>query len=117
MPADRAWLTDSLRKSLAALALPGLNALDLQPRGSARADELALDFDNFYKAYRANFAGELSDAQLEALAEVDRLLSNMSRADSNLWEDQAVINHPLWAEVRNAAYAAMESFGWAITGA
>ena len=118
MAADRQWLLESLRKSLEALALPGPLALKRMPHGTVRADELALGFDNFYTAFCGNFGSQLSQVQLDALAEVDRLLSDMSGSrNAPLWEDQAVIEHPRWLKVRNAARVAMDRLGWAVPDA
>ena len=112
MSANRKWLLESLRKSLEALALPGNLALQRAPDGTARADELALDFDNFYTAFRGNFGLELSQEQLEALAEVDRLLSDIGRSkNAALWQDEAVIGDPRWEQIRNAARVALEKLG------
>jgi hypothetical protein len=111
--ADRKWLTESLRQSLEALALQGDQALERMPVETVRADELALEFDNYFTAYRGNFGGELNASQLRALGRVHELLARMSgRRNSHLWTDEAVTSHERWAEVRNAAKLAIKEMGW-----
>src|SRR5262245_32614532 len=109
----RGQLIQCLRRSLEALALPGALALARAPAGSARADELALDYDNFFTAYRGNFAAELTDQQLQALTQVNKLLSAMSGGERiELWTDEAVLAHERWKAVRDAAAEAMLAMGW-----
>ena len=112
---NRPWVTEALRRSLEALALPGPEALARMPRGSVRSDELALDFDNFYAAYVGNFGEELTPQQRVLLARVGRLLSDMS-GKARLWSDEAVCSHPAWAEVRAAAGEALRALGWIAPG-
>ena len=113
MGADRKWLTESLRQTLEALALPGEQALERMPVETVRPDELALEFDNYFTAYRGNFGAELNASQLRALGRVDELLARMSdRSNSHLWTDEAVTSHERWAEVRNAARHAIQEMGW-----
>jgi hypothetical protein len=113
MSSDRSRLNESLRGSLEALALPGDMALTRAPTGSARAEELALDYDNFLTAYRQRFATELTLQQLQALTQVNKLLSAMSgHANAELWTDEAVVVHERWKAVREAAGKAMSAMGW-----
>jgi acetoin utilization deacetylase AcuC-like enzyme len=110
--ANRPWVTDSLRGALQALASPGRAALSKQPSEVARADELALDFDNFHRAFVGNFGEELSESQRSALMAVDRQLDAMSGQGSHLWTDEAVCSHPSWEAVRTSAAAALGALGW-----
>ena len=118
MGADRMWLSESLRQSLEALALPGERALARMPAGTVRADELALEYDHYFTAYRGNFSADLSASQLSALSTVHGLLGEMSgHANAVLWTEQAVISHERWAEVRNAAKHAIREMGWSVPAA
>ena len=113
--ADRKRLIDSLRQSLEGLALPGEVALRRLPPNVVRADELALDFDNYFTAYRGNFGTELTAQQLAALEQVHQLLAQMSGpGNSSLWSDGAVITHHRWTEVRDAAQRAIKELGWSV---
>jgi hypothetical protein len=115
MGTDRKWLTESLRQSLEALALPGERALALMRSGTVRADELALGYDHYFTAYRSNFGAELNASQLLALGTVHELLGDMSgHINAILWTEQAVISHQRWAEVRNAAKHAIREMGWLV---
>ena len=107
--ADRNFILTGLHKTLAALAVPGEEALLYAPAGSARADELALDFENFATAFLSNYSADLSEEQRSAIETVDRLLGSMSGTTNEaLWTDAAVIDHPRWKEVRQAAAVAIQ---------
>lgn len=116
MSADRNWLEQSLRASLEALAMPGVQALLTLPSDAAKADELALDFDNFHRAFVGNFASELLPSQVMALRKVDTLLNKMSGEDlAALWTDEAVHSHERWSAVREAARDALSEMKWQIS--
>ena len=105
---DREWLRRSLREQLERLAAPADQALACLPDGCATADELALDFNNFYRAYVDNFGDELSADARAALRAIDESLNRMSGpANAELWTDEAVATHPAWAEVRRRAARAL----------
>ena len=112
---DRVWLTQQLRNCLENLASPGFIALSQVPEDSHKADEMALEFDNFYQAYIQNFGHELSEQQRSELALVDDLLSTMSESpDSQLWTDESVRSDPAWQRVRSASASALNTLGWAV---
>ena len=107
--ADRSFILHGLREALTTLASPGGEALLRAPTGSVRADELALDFENFAAAFLSNFGNELSEEQRSSVKRVDQLLDSMSGAtNGELWTDAAVLEHPAWADVREAALRALE---------
>lgn len=113
MVVDRAWVLGELRKCLHALSLDGDRALSCAPPGSCRADELALDYDNFLSAAMGSFEKEFTPDQVAALRRVDELLSAMSgHSHEDLWTDEAVRSHPRWQEVRSEARQAVEVLGW-----
>jgi len=110
---NRDFIFAGIRKSIEALAADGETALALMPKGSVRADELALDFDNFGRAALETLGYELTDVQRESLLHIDRLLSAMSgEQQSHLWTEEAVRTHRKWQEVRDAARRALVDFGW-----
>ena len=112
---NRQWNTSALRSLLQALASAGEVALAREPEGSCRADELALDYDNFVHAFVGNFGAELSAQQRSSLLRVDQLFGAMSGADQpELWTDDAVRRHPRWDEVRAAAQQALEALSWTV---
>lgn len=107
------FILDGLRNVLQALAAPGDVTLALVPDGTVKADELALDFDNFGRAALESLESELTQAQRESLIVVDRLLSAMSGVrHADLWTEEAVRTHPKWQKVREAAKRALVDFGW-----
>jgi hypothetical protein len=102
---------DQLRWSLQALALPADAQLSLFPPFAVTADELALDFDDWWKTATQHNA--FTADQLSALASVANILSEMSRArDDNLWDDSALAQHPQWQKLREVARKALEACRW-----
>ena len=109
MDVDRDWLRRSLREQLELLAAPGHQALARLPDGCVKADELALDFNNFYQAYVGNFGAELSPDARAALDAIEASFTRMSGpAHAELWTDEAVATHPAWSDVRRRAALALE---------
>jgi hypothetical protein len=110
---NRIFILDGLRAAVKALAAGGDAALALSPEGTVKADELALDFDNFKRAALEGLESELTQAQRESLLDVDRLLAAMSEArQADLWTEEGVRTHPKWQEVREAAKRVLVEFGW-----
>ena len=98
MSDDVKWIRESLRAQLELLALPGDAALARLPDGCVKADELALDFDNFYSAYIANCRDEITPRLTDVLQAIDGDFSAMSRSGSrDLWTEEAVRTHPAGA--------------------
>lgn len=111
MDVDRDWLRRSLREQLELLAAPGDQALARLPDGCVKADELALDFDNFYQAYVGNFGDELSSDARAALDAIDESFDRMSGpVNAELWTNDAVTTHPAWLQVRAQAARALKLF-------
>lgn len=112
MNVDRDWLRRSLREQLELLAAPAEQSLTRLPDGCVKADELALDFENFYRAFVESFGDELSPEARAALRVIDESLDRMSGAENaELWTAEAVSAHPAWAEVRRQATRALEVIG------
>jgi hypothetical protein len=113
MSVDMEWITRELRTTLGALAADGIHALTTVRDGCVKADELALDYDNFVHAYLGNCGDAVSRGQRDALLRVDELLSAMSDpGHAHLWTEEAVIGHARWTEVRAAAREAVAALGW-----
>lgn len=110
---NRDFILDGVRKAVEALAAPGETALATMPEGSVKADELALDFDNFGRAALESLGSEMTEVQRESLRNIDRLLSAMIGGhQADLWTEEAVRTHPKWQDVRDAAGRALTDFGW-----
>lgn len=108
---DDEFALTQLKWVLQALAQPWATQLALFPEYVVVADELALDFDNWYGAtkWRERFAAPQS-AALEA---VDALLDQMSLArDPELWTAKALTQRPEWREARDLAQQALQSLDW-----
>ena len=93
--------------------MSGDQALRTRPHDVAKADELALDFDNFHRAFVGNFASDMLPAQVAALRKVDVLLDEMSGEHlAALWTDEAVKSDERWSAVRTAAREALKEMQW-----
>ena len=105
-----------LEGSLRALSIATSDQLTLFPEQAAKADELARDFDHWSSVVRANYEGELSRAQADALAAIHQKFATMSRDgaefDPELWTESALSSSVHWDDVRRLAGVALETFGF-----
>lgn len=106
----------SLVRSVAVLALPAAGQCAWLTSTSAPAmtlsvDELALEFDDGYRmGLQFVQAGWITEATLEAMDQLDDLLSAMSgEPNASLWDEQALGSSPKWDEVRSLARAVLLS--------
>ena len=80
----------------------------------AKPDEIALDFDDAYLLLRQCQQLELSRAQYDAVAAVDRLLSELTGPEHrSLWTEEALRRAPEWERVRDVARTALRMLGYA----
>ena len=101
----------SLRRELQLLASPGATQLEFLPAFVARADELALRFDDAMSFARTRL--HTSTVQREALDRLDSALKRLSAdADRSVWSDAAVSADPRWQVVRDLAREALVAFDW-----
>lgn len=106
---------DRLKESLQALALPADTQLILFPDFVCKADELALDYDHWFRCALSNSDSRLTAEQESHLRAVDSLLDQMTgQADSSLWSDEAVHVRPEWEVARRAAREALAVCGWKV---
>ncbi len=102
---------EGLRSAIENLAAPGSDGL--ARRGCTRPDQLAIDFDESYTAFVAGLSVLPSEAQLEALQNLDRQLESMSDpALQAKWTAQAMKTDPDWETVRSLARAVRSAFEW-----
>lgn len=110
----RSWHFRQFRRSLQDLAGAGTDQLALFPDRAAKPDELAWAFDHWATLIRRTYEPELSEAQIDELAAIERKLQTMSRDgrefDADLWTDCALKNSEHWVEVRALAAAALDAF-------
>lgn len=116
MDADAiAWVIAELRHSLQALALPADEQLALFPDFVCKADELALDLDNFYPAARLNVPDLFTQEQWDRVDVIDCMLGAMSgRENAERWTDDALRTSPEWETIRGLARTALEGLGWEV---
>lgn len=108
---DDKFALTQMKWALQALAQQPAIQLTLFPEYVVVADELALDFDNWYGAtkWRECFTAP-QRATLEA---VDDLLDQMTLArDPELWTEKALTERPEWREARELAQQALKSLDW-----
>jgi hypothetical protein len=92
---------------LKALAQPADVQLTLYPDFVVKADELALDFNNFYEACLP----EMSDEQAAASSHIERRLIELS-GPAGPWSEDDLRHAREWADIRDLAKQALEVFGW-----
>jgi hypothetical protein len=64
------------------------------------ADELALEFGNWRRAFEANFGESWSSQQRNAIHSLDQLLEQMSRGTPRLWRGKDCLKERRWSDVR-----------------
>jgi hypothetical protein len=95
-----------------ALAQPADVQPTLFPSFVVVADELALEFDNWRRAFEAHFGESWSSKQGKAIHVLDELLDRMSRGKPGLWRGKDCLKERQWGEVRQLAEDVLDAFGW-----
>jgi hypothetical protein len=72
------WVLEPLKHALQALAMPATIQIALFPDFVCKADELALDFDNYREAVITNEAFSLTQAQRDSLEGINVRLDAIS---------------------------------------
>ena len=109
---DRHGILEGLKHSIQLLACPAEVQLKLLPSFVCKADEFALDFDDWRLVAVGNFRSELTAGQLACLDAIDGRLSELSDMGTEYWTDDAVRRSNEWQGIRALAAAALVSFGW-----
>jgi hypothetical protein len=100
---------DSLETALQRLSSPENEQLALQPYGSCRPDEIALECDDHWKFWKPRIWSDLTVEQRDALEDVDVMLNTMSKVGGEaVWSDRGVMAHPYWVELRRLASVALQ---------
>jgi hypothetical protein len=100
--------------ALRALGAPPDEQLEHVSSSDARTGKVALDFDDAYLLLQQCQQLELTTAQRDAVADVDRLLADLTGPDgSPLWTEAALRRAPEWESVRSAAREALRVLGYA----
>jgi hypothetical protein len=101
-----------LEWSVRALAQSPSVQLHLFPEFTECADELALEFDESYRAFVGERRDQLDDEQRRCLKAVDGALARMSDQNaSDLWTDEGLRTSVEWARVRALARDALRALG------
>lgn len=111
MTVDREWVFTGLKKATIGLTTSSVEDL-ITVFGDDSLDELALDFENFYKA-AAPFLEEADQFGLSLLSEIDQHLENLSgRMNLEMWTHKAFLYHSEWEKIRQQAIIASQHFSW-----
>ncbi len=118
--ARRPWYFKQLKWTLQSLAQTGSGQPTLFPEQSPTADDLAFGFDHWVSIVRQNYGAELSAEQNVALDAIATKLALLSRDgaefDVDLWTDAALATSEHWADVRQLAASALDTFQWGVDG-
>jgi len=109
---NRAGILERLKHSVQLLACPAEIQLKMLPDSVCKADELALDFDQWREAALRNFRSELTTDQKSAIDSIDRTLLVLTHMGPQHWTENAVRKSLEWQRLRTLAAAALDSFGW-----
>ena len=86
--------------------------MKMMPNFVCKADELALDFDQWKTITLDNFSRELTEDQLTCLSTLDDRLTKLTRLGPRMWADSALRDSIEWQGVRVCALRALEAFAW-----
>jgi hypothetical protein len=114
MEGSREAIFERLKHSLQLLASQPEIQLRLLPSFVCRADELALDFDQWREMVLHNYAEDLSPDRRSALALLDEKLTWLTTNGKEHWTDQAIKESDEWKNIRALAVIALNTFGWSI---
>jgi hypothetical protein len=105
---------DRLKHSLQLLAASPEVQLRLLPPQVCKADELALDFDQWREVVLHNYGEDLSTDRRSALTALDEKLRWLSANGREHWTDQALRHSQEWQNIRDFAARVLDAFGWPI---
>jgi hypothetical protein len=103
---------ERLKHSVQLLASLAEVQLRLLPYFVCKADELALEFDQWREVTVHNYQRDLTTEQLSSLAALDEKLDYLTTKGREHWTDKAVNESPEWQEVRRLASRVLEVFHW-----
>jgi hypothetical protein len=109
-----AMVEQRLQWSVRALAQPPEIQEKLFPDFACKTDELALDFDQWWKAFQeCGATGRLTQEQAALMRELDQQIERMSEPEhESLWIDEALQGAPEWDRVRELARNLLVLLGW-----
>jgi hypothetical protein len=109
----KAEMLVQLKMALQGLAAPAERQVSICPKGVVKADELALDHDNWCQAVLSNDKGEPTPSQRTLLEALNFRLARMSgEANAALWTEAALKEREEWESVRKDARRTLQEFGW-----
>jgi len=109
------WLTNELKYSMQALAMPYEVQVTVFPDGVCLACELVEDVYNFSSSYIANCDNLLTEQQKAALDDLQARLDEIARTpDYECWNNDAIRNSQAWNDARELAKQALNCFGWSV---
>ena len=109
---QKTTIIQRLRHSVQLLASSPEVQLRHLPAYVSKADELALELDQWSKIALHNYERDFSKEQLEALSALNKKLDWLTNEGEQNWTEEAVRMSASWNEVRCLARAVLDSFGW-----
>jgi hypothetical protein len=107
---------DQLKWALQALAAPAEYQLSLFPDFVVHADELALDFADWYEVAKSRQVPRFTAEQARLLDALNARLEALSRGgpefDPQFWSADGLRSSERWKEVRSLAGDALLLLGW-----
>jgi hypothetical protein len=102
--------------SVRALAQPADIQLGLYPDFVWVPDELAMEFDEWYKKLCASaVVGDWPEAKLILVHAINQQLVSMNTAsDPNLWTDEALAENEEWKKTRDLALRCLHEMEWSV---
>jgi hypothetical protein len=110
--ANKEWIFERLKHSLQALSLSAGEQRRLFPDFVVKTDELVLDFYHWRECVVTNYAPQVSREQMATLVALDEKTQAATNGDRNVWDENAIVDHPFWAELRKLARESLEAFNW-----
>lgn len=98
--------------ALQALAIDAESQLSLYPQFVVKADELVLDFDNWYGVAKPDLEAEATLEAKRSLQALDEFIDSISgQPFAHLWTEEAVLSSEEWKKMRLLAQAACNALG------
>jgi hypothetical protein len=113
MPDDtKNAIFERLKHSVQLLASSAEVQLQYLPAGVCKADELALEFDQWREVALHNYDGDLTPGQRSSLNALNERLDWLTKNGPEHWTEAAVRTSPLWNDIRQLAVQVLNIFGW-----
>ena len=101
-----------LKWSIQAMACDSETQISLFPDFIVVSDEMINDYDHWKRAVESRFKSEFSPAQIASLNDINKVIAEITRSQEDIWDNDALMTHELWGELRTAGNKALREFHW-----